>query len=344
MRSGMLINDIVQTLYAQEAERHDYLALTQDMQMSAEGKLILNRYGGFQLTEFALGQLAGHLEIPREYARRLWKDSPELLAENVNYWIKQKSSRRLVRTIGSQMRAFVSDRYKVLDNLPLLEAITPVFEEANLQIVSSDLSPEKFYLKAVSPQLRAEVKLNDVVQAGVVISNSEIGAGSLCVKPLIFRLVCTNGMVLDTAKRKHHVGRKNGHDNIEEYLSDETLQAENKALFLTLRDVIKGSLTDSFFMDQVNKLRDASQRIISQPIESVIETTKKRFGLGDQVGSSILETLIRSADYTQWGMANAVTNIANSDQVGAYETSSQLEEVGGKIIALNASEWKTLAA
>ena len=56
--------------------------------------------------------------------------------------------------------------------------------------------------------MQAEVSPGDIVQAGVIISNSEVGLGSVSIQPLIYRLVCSNGMVVnEAAARRNHVGR-----------------------------------------------------------------------------------------------------------------------------------------
>jgi hypothetical protein len=36
------------------------------------------------------------------------------------------------------------------------------------------------YIKAICPRIQAEVKKGDIVQAGIAISNSEVGMGSVC--------------------------------------------------------------------------------------------------------------------------------------------------------------------
>ena len=48
---------------------------------------------------------------------------------------------------------------------------------------------------------KGEPGTGDIVQAGVVISNSETGLGAVCIQPLIYRLVCSNGMVVNDAKK-----------------------------------------------------------------------------------------------------------------------------------------------
>ena len=60
-----------------------------------------------------------------------------------------------------------------------------------------------YYIKVVNPRLTAEVVPGDIVQAGIIISNSETGLGAVCIQPLIYRLVCSNGVqCLDIFREK----------------------------------------------------------------------------------------------------------------------------------------------
>ena len=43
-------------------------------------------------------------------------------------------------------------------------------------------------LKVITPRLNWEMTLGDIVQAGVVVSNSEVGRGTLSMQPLLYRL------------------------------------------------------------------------------------------------------------------------------------------------------------
>jgi hypothetical protein len=73
---------------------------------------------------------------------------------------------------------------------------------------STELTPTRLYLKVVTPRVQIEIQPGDIVQAGVVISNSEVGQGTLSVQPLVYRLICRNGLIAaDRAMRKTHVGR-----------------------------------------------------------------------------------------------------------------------------------------
>lgn len=50
-----------------------------------------------------------------------------------------------------------------------------------IRIVSTELTDSRMYIKAINERLELEVKRGDVVQAGIAISNSEVGLGALKV-------------------------------------------------------------------------------------------------------------------------------------------------------------------
>jgi hypothetical protein len=133
------------------------------------------------------------------------------------------------------------------------------------------------YLKVVNPRLEADVIPGDTVQAGVVISNSEVGLGSVSVMPLLYRLVCSNGMVVnDLGKRKYHIGREN--EESWELFSDETLQADDTAFMLKLADIVRTAVDAAKFGVIVDKLREAVNAKISAPVADVVELTGRQYG------------------------------------------------------------------
>ena len=84
----------------------------------------------------------------------------------------------------------------------------PVIQEMQgAQIESCKVMPTHLYIKVANRRVKAEVKVGDVVQAGFVVSNSEVGLGSLRVEPLVFRIVCKNGLICkDLAQKKVSCG------------------------------------------------------------------------------------------------------------------------------------------
>ncbi len=87
---------------------------------SDEIRLAIPEYGEFPLTDWAHGQLADKLGIPRRcYERTCEAGKCELLAENINAWLPIRE-RRLMRILDGRMRAFLSDRYRIMGNYDLV--------------------------------------------------------------------------------------------------------------------------------------------------------------------------------------------------------------------------------
>ena len=138
-------------------------------------------------------------------------DYPELLAENVNSWFQREPTQRMVRTLDGTVRAFLSNRYRRIDNLDIAEIVLPVIQQMeDAYFESCQITDSRMYIKVVNKRLEAEVVPGDIVQSGVIISNSEVGLGSVNIQPLVYRLVCSNGMVVNDAQtRRTHIGRVN---------------------------------------------------------------------------------------------------------------------------------------
>src|SRR2546423_1016228 len=96
--------------------------------------------------------------------------------------------RRMVRTLEGNARAFLSDRYRPLDHDEILERVLPALGEFDLDWSQSSLevTDQRLYMKLVNPHVEADVEVGDPVQAGVLVTNSEIGMGSFSVTPLVF--------------------------------------------------------------------------------------------------------------------------------------------------------------
>ncbi|WP_413912432.1 DUF932 domain-containing protein [Candidatus Skiveiella danica] len=151
----------------------------------------------------------------------------------------------------------MSDRYRRLDNFDLAESVLPILQQLpEVRFESVELTETKMYLKCITPRLKYEMAPGDVVQAGVVISNSEVGQGTLSVQPLLFRLVCSNGLIAaDRSLRKTHVGRALGSEDerIQVY-QDDTVRADDKAFFPGARRR-QAAVSETTFRQTAQKLQ-----------------------------------------------------------------------------------------
>lgn len=357
MNTGRSIVEIAKELERQVETRKDYVAETPALTMATvmgpkghpePGVLELHGLNGkpLQVRELAHEQVAEQLEIPAKYYKRMVAEAPALLAENVNHWWHRSPSKRMVRTLDGQVRAVLSSRYRPLDNMDLAEAVLPTLQEKGVKILSSELTERRLYIKTILPSLELEVKSKrkgDVVQAGVVISNSEVGCGAVRIEPFLYFLWCTNGAIApDSSLRSHHVGRGQEVDGVREFLRDETKVQDDRAFWMKVRDVVAASFNQVHFAAMVRRMEEmAGERIESTKYEKVVEVTTSRLSLPDSTRGSVLRNLIEGGDLSRYGLMNAVTAVANTTQ--DYELATELERAGGKVMELPANTWKEIS-
>jgi hypothetical protein len=368
MKKGMSLQELAIEVERVSKSKSDYIADTRSIRMLhgdhgdarqlevvrddevPDGlvKLAIDEVGAFDIGETAHAQIAARLKIPLTYYRRMVDDAPALLSKNVNHWMDRDGARRMVRTLDGTARAFLSDRYRVMDNDEILMATLPVLRDLKVDVRSSSLTEKKLYLKCSFPDLQREIKgsaaKGDVVEAGFVLSNSEIGHGSINVQPMVLRLVCLNGATFnELGMRRYHVGRANGKGgNPHEFFKDDTLIADDRAFLLKLRDTITAAANETHFKMLADKMEAAAdRRIEGNPVKSV-EVVKKKYSLTEGEEAGMLQHLISGGDLSQWGVVNAVTRM--SQDVTDYDRASDLERLGGRLVEMSGREWGEIAS
>ena len=350
MKAGKTLQELAIELDRQQAVKKDMIvdmgALSMD---TSDIGLALQVTGGstsaqYGINDIAHRQIGQHLKIPALYYDRMKSEYPELLVQNVNGWFSRTpDTKRMLRTMDGTARALLSDRYRRIDNFEVASAVLPIISGMDgASVESCELTDSRMYLKVVNPRVTAEVKKGDIVQAGIIISNSEVGMGSVNVSPLVYRLVCSNGMIAqDGAVRKYHVGRANeGGEDFSIYRS-ETIEADDKAFLMKLEDSVKAAVDQARFAAIVDKMREATEATMeAKMVPQVVELASKEYGITEAEGKGILGHLIAGGDLSLYGLANAVTRQAQD--VESYDRSTELEVTGYKIITMAPALWRNL--
>lgn len=349
MRNGKSLVELATEIERQNNSKEDMIADTRKLSFKVEdGQNILTMQNGHNtdrpINDTAMRQITERTGIPAKYADKL-ASHPRLLEDNINHWFQNEPKNQMIRVMDGKVRGVMSDRYARIDNFDVAQEVIPLLMNSlnGLEIVSAEITERRMYIKAITPKLQGEVGRGDVVQAGVVITNSEIGFGALTISPLIYRLVCLNGMISQDGRfRRNHVGaRANLNDLDYKILSQETLQADDKAILLKTRDFVVNALSEATFNTQVNKLKEASgHKITGNPVKS-IEVLGKNVGLSSDEQGGVLRHLIEGGDLSQWGVTNALT--AYSQEVENYDRATDFENLGGKVIEMAPSQWNELA-
>jgi hypothetical protein len=265
--------------------------------------------------------------------------------------------RRLVRTLDGKARAFLSDSFNVdLDNYDVYRVAARVIEDNGLganDVVSAEVTERRLYLKVVSPRLQAVIqpenirdshgylKEPQVVQAGFVVSNSEIGLGSLAVQQVVVKLMCTNLWIVETPYRQRHVGKALEADEDSLVYRSDTREADAKARLLKVRDHVAEALDEHKFLALTHRMQETTAVPLSGKIDKVVELTARRFGLNAGEQEDVMRNLIEGADLSLWGLTNAIS--ATAERVPNYDRATEIEAIGGRFFTLPTAELRELA-
>lgn len=363
MKAGLSLSQLAAELERQGKAKRDYVVDPRHMEMVPDAggdgvALRLADVGAVGLNKLAHNQVAEHLDIPAKYYNRMLDVRPDLLARNVNTWLQASKSPRMVRTLDGKARAFLSDSYRPLENDELAAAVLPVLMDLDVEIMSSEITESRMYIKAVHRSIRKDMPVHArgsqwgdgshvifrTQSPGIVISNSETGCGAVSVETSIFDHVCTNLAVFGQhSMKQRHVGARHAlaGANVVHMLSDEARRATDQALWLQVRDVVRGAFDELQFGARVDKIAELDECRIDGKVEKVIEAAAKVVSLSTVETASVLRHFIEGGQLSALGVFNAVTRTAQD--LGDYDRASELERMGGKLVELPRSQWREIA-
>ncbi len=343
MKTGRDLKDVLVELQRQNEAKRDYVSPAEAFTLSDDGRTFSLAGEEMGTTQLFHRQVASALNIPAKYYDLMQREKPSLLASNVNSWFSTKDASYMIRSMdygeGRLARALLSDRYRRIDNLEIASAVLPLFAgKEEMEVISCEVTENRLYLKIVNHRLEMAC-VGDRVQAGVVISNSEVGLGAVSVQPLVYTLACTNGMIISSlGERKTHVGRQ-AKAMEESYMiySDETRKAEDTAFLLKLKDATLAAIEEARFAQIVDTLSQAASAPITGRVQEVVELTGKAYGLNEGEQDDVLSYLIRGGDLSLYGLSNAITRA--SQDVASYDRATALESMGWEVATMPAAQW-----
>ena len=378
MKTGKTLPDLEAELKRQCGMKRDFLAPARLLNVKSNGHTELAWTGSEQpypLNANAHSQIAQYVGIPQGFYEFLRTRAETLrvpiplpptvpilgeavdpnqlrLAEDtalfdivVNRMLHSKSEeKRLIRTLDGTARALLSSSFSTdLDNYDVYAASVQAILASGLcqeDVVSSEITDTRLYLKVVSPRLKGDVAVGDAVQAGFILTNSEVGAGSLSIRQFVLRLVCQNGAIVEDTVRLRHVGKKLEADNNGVVFRSDTREAEARLRLLTMRDHIQATLDEHRFAKLLQSMQGAAEMKIEGKVEAVVEVTARKFGLHEGEKEDVFRNLVQGASLTLWGLSNAVTLAAQS--APSFDRSIELETIGGRFLTLPAGEVKEI--
>ena len=262
-------------------ESLDLIMSTLDIE-SVNGKMRISTPNGYMLdltpTEWASGQIANKLEIPKNYFDRMLQDKHiKLFDYNVNHWMHNEPKKVLIRRFGDKMIAMLSDRYRAFDSFDVANIVMKTLQIQGMTSLKTShmiLNDKLMSFSVYDPRPEAMISLpdfpNDKYMLGLKVKNSDVGYASFEVSPMLVRLVCTNGMVSFNPYRKIHRGQALGDGDI---WSNETQIKRGETTAFEVRDITRLAFNADKAREYLGELRglkdvhvDPTEQDIYRPI------------------------------------------------------------------------------
>jgi hypothetical protein len=375
MKQGRTIPELANELCRQSNAKRDIVMPANRLSVRSNGHTDLVVDEEYPLTTIAHGQLSDYVGIPKAFYDRLRVSTADLRVPmastddeptptaplfdvTVNTLLQQKGGEpRLVRMLDGSARALLSDSYNPdLDNYDVFKVAARMIEEAGLtpdNVVSCEVTERRLYIKVVSDKLEATINPGNVlpghgylrepqvVRAGFILTNSEVGLGSLSIQQTIFKLMCTNLWIKEEGYRQRHIGKslETSDDSGAIYRSDTRL-AEAQTRLLKLRDHVADTLDETRFLATVATMQESTEAKIEGSVEGAVNATARKFGLNQTEKEIMLKNLIGGADLSLWGISDAITSTAHS--VESYDRATELQAIGFRLLELPRGEQREL--
>lgn len=312
-------------------------------------------------TRHAETQIAAKLKIPLEYLRRLRTDAPGLWEANVGHWLADAGDSGksfLLRLLvdpqrgGGVLRALLSSRYGIIDNLDVLLCALDGIRAAgvDVEVTSCDLSETRMYVTVVAPQIAVAApgllagyrspfdpsrtgENMPIISAGFRFSNSEVGAGKYTITPWLRAEVCGNGLVqnMDTVSRAH-IGAKLDDGTIDP--SAATVAAFKALVTSQTTDAVTNWLTPEYVQKKIEAMHAAAGVPVADAPKT-IEYVVKTLEMPKAAQAELLNHFIKGGVTTSGGILHAVTSVAQT--IDDPDTAHKLGDSGIRAMELAAA-------
>lgn len=163
----------------------------------------------YQFGPYGQDQFLQKVGVPVIYARKCLRTSgmdSELLADVVGWlgrsddtWKFRCDRRGRTNFSLDTVRGVVSERYVPFDNVDLLNALAPIVEARDLRVEALRQDDGHMNLRLLMANPMEAFGYTDPeasdIKGGYVVRNSEIRLAAVSVAALVYRVICTNGLI-----------------------------------------------------------------------------------------------------------------------------------------------------
>jgi len=309
MRAKDTFENVIGKVHQMSLDHYDEIIPVRDMEFDSFDNMTI---GGneFEVLPSAQRLIANRLRIPQSYLSRC----PEYLqSDNLNYWLEREQKNRetfFCRFSGNKLRGLFTQRYTALDHMEVLTKMLEYGFDPSCEVHFS-LDESMMLLKVPEYGRMFRLTEKDKVVPGISIANSEVGLLALSIEAYFYRLVCSNGLISETAvsSRFKHVSRK-ALETFPQVLSDVVYQSQYSQ----------------------GRYQMSMQTHVDNPMAS-IELFSRQFQLSQDETEIVRKAYYLEQGATMFHVINAFTAAAREPDLTAIDA-YKMERVGGQILGL----------
>lgn len=287
----------------------------------------------------ALRQVTQRLGIPGAYITDLlygqeWQRTLGYEIMNThNGWTDR--NRMLVRSVGKEVRAFLSDQYRRLDSEMIFSTHIDAIHSAGGKLSDGYMSDTRMLIESIYPKpIEIVTEMNGIIMIafGTRLISSDYGHGALDLRSFILQGVCLNGLVRESVLREIHLGAKLP-DNLA--LSQRTYQLDSMTTASAVKDLTSNLYSSDVIKDRMLEIKAATEITVdaNQMLTDLRGLNKLMKGECDEIGKILMRNNPRDGvqgESTLWKLSQGITAYANSEDVD-QERRIDLQEIAGEL-------------
>lgn len=281
----------------------------------------------YGMTPWAMSQLGGRLEVPASFLWKLYhRKQSDLIRKNLGVLreihgeqevrlrtvvmpegIPFVRGKRLKKYEGAVIRGILTPTFTPVDNIAIVDALEEVLPDS-FRTSEWQADFESLVLRLVDKNVGIRERGKAGMFAGGLFESSEVGRRSLLIDVFIYRLVCTNGMVVPQAV--YHYQRRHTGDALDEFREEVTKN------FLPQMGNITNRIEEASKAAQAKKLSVSKMKKF---FEDALDETNGAKALlfqtpRDEMVKRMMETVKHEATlaggYNRWAAVNTLTRLA----------------------------------
>lgn len=281
------------------------------------------------VTEFAFAQYCTKIGMSVAFYNKL-ANAPivelrEMAVRNVNMLAKHYENDMLIRTNSDVIRGVLSPRYTPFDNYQILELLDDELRH-NETMALKDLNvrgyvnnPDIFHMRITSARPMSMCGVESGIYPGLSIATSNIGTAKLSVNFLLYRQVCSNGMVV-SCFNKSLISQVHVNISINELISR---LRYSFMMYPSIALKAEHMVAKASNIKISNTLLEPGERGFRR------ETIKNKLNVSEKDMEEITKILRENYPATVWGYTNAITEFSKTKD---FAKRIELERLAGDIL------------